>query len=147
MWTLFDTLKDDLKTAMKARDVVKRDMLRFIVAQIKNVKIDKMTDLSNDDMIKIMQKEIKQIQETMVTLTDPSRSEELAAEQNKIEMLSVYLPTMLTAEELKTIVLAQMESAGVTEPAKERGKIIWPIMAKYGATVDGRLLNEVIMSV
>jgi len=109
---------------MKARDVVKRDMLRFIVAQIKNVKIDKMTDLSNDDMIKIMQKEIKQIQETMVTLTDPSRSEELAAEQNKIEMLSVYLPTMLTAEELKTIVLAQMESAGVTEPAKERGKII-----------------------
>ena len=109
---------------MKAKDVAKRDILRFVVAQIKNVKIDKMTDLSNDDMIKIMQKEIKQIQETMVTLTDPSRAEELAAEQNKIDILSVYLPQMLTADELKTIVQEQMTSADVTEPAKERGKII-----------------------
>lgn len=89
---------------MKAKDVATRDMLRFIISKIKNVKIDKMIDLTDDDMIKIMQKEIKQIKETMLSLTDPARAEELAGEQAKIDILSAYLPQMLTSDELKTIV-------------------------------------------
>ena len=109
---------------MKAKEVGKRNMLRFIISAIKNAKINNMKDLSNDDMIKIMQKEIKQIQETMTSLTDPSRSEELAAEQAKIDILSVYLPQMLTADELKAIVLEMMAAESITEPSKERGKLI-----------------------
>ena len=131
---------------MKAKDVATRDMLRFIISKIKNVKIDKMIDLTDDDMIKIMQKEIKQIKETMLSLTDPARAEELAGEQAKIDILSAYLPQMLTSDELKTIVQEIMTAQWITEPSKERGKIMWPIKAKYGATVDGKLLNDVIMS-
>lgn len=109
---------------MKAKEIQKRNILRFIISAIKNAKINSMKDLTDDDMIKIIQKEIKQIQETMASLSDPSRAEDLAAEQTKIDILSVYLPQMLTADELKMIVQDLMTAESITEPSKERGKII-----------------------
>jgi uncharacterized protein YqeY len=63
--TLYEQLQADWKIAFKAREKVKKDILNFVVAQVKQKQIDERKDLSDDEVIKIIKKEIKSIHETM----------------------------------------------------------------------------------
>jgi len=67
---MLDTLQDDLKQAMKDKNIVTRDILRFVISQIKNKEIDTQKPLTDDEIIKIIKKEVKQIDEVIINLTD-----------------------------------------------------------------------------
>lgn len=85
---MFDLLKEHLKDAMRAKDVIKRDILRFIVSQIKNKQIDSKEDLDEESIVKIIKKEIKQIHETIDALKKNGSSEdEISDEEKKIAIL------------------------------------------------------------
>lgn len=141
---LKDTINTDLKEAMIAKDVTKRDILRFIISQIKNKEIDSKEDLTNDEIIKIMQKEIKQIGETIQWLETAGDAYSVATEKEKIAVLDAYLPDMISEADLQTIVTKTIADLWIQEPKKNRGPIIWAIMKDHGASVDGKLLNEII---
>ena len=67
---MIDTLKDALKQAMKDKNIVTRDILRFVISQIKNKEIDTQKSLTDDEIIKVIKKEVKQIDEVIVNLTE-----------------------------------------------------------------------------
>jgi uncharacterized protein YqeY len=75
-----------------------------------------------------------------------SQEEDLEIEKQKISFLEVYLPEMLTEEQLTAIVQDIIKQLAIEEPKKQRWQLIWPIMKQYGATVDGSMLNWIINS-
>lgn len=139
---MIEKLQADLKEAMISKNVTKRDILRFIISQIKNKQIELQKDPTDDEITKIIKKEIKQIDETREHLTE--WSDELAVQDEKKAILGEYLPEMLSEDALKGIVTQTVEKLGIDDPKANRGPVIGAIMWEYGATVDGSMLNEII---
>jgi len=144
--TLYEELQADWKTAFKAREKEKKDILNFVVAQVKQKQIDERRDLSDDEVIKIIKKEIKSRKESISFMSVELNQEDIQIENNKISFLEVYLPQMLTPEELSEVVNKKIQELGIEDPKKQRWQLIWPIMKEYGATVDGWMLNWIINS-
>ena len=143
---VIEQLKTDIKAAMIAKQVTQRDILRMVMSTIKNKEIEEKKSLTDDQIIKIIQKEVKQINETLEGYTATGDQEWIKNEEEKIATLSKYLPTLLSESELKSVLIETLQKLGIQEPAKNRGPVIWAIMKDYGTQVDGALLNKLISS-
>jgi len=142
--SLIQKLKEEYKKAFKTKDLVKKDILNYILSQIKNKQIELWRQPTDEEIIKLIQKEIKARQESISFLEKAWKNEEADMEKKKIEVLKEYLPKMLEREELKQIVEDKIKELNITDLKKQRGQLIWFIMKQYWPRVDGRLLNEII---
>lgn len=94
-------LQADQIAAMKAKDVEKLQTLRYILAQIKNIEIDKRVELSEEEVVNILRKEVKKLQDSIDSFLSANR-EDLAKEyQFQKDIIASYLPQELSDEELK----------------------------------------------
>jgi len=139
-----------LKEAMTVKDNVRRDAIRFLQSAIKQVEIDTRKELSQEDMLGIVQKELKKRKESLDELTKVGRTEEATAAQNEITIIEAFLPRQLSREEIAVLVneaIAQVNEAiaqtGVTS-AKEMGKLMGALMPKVKGLADGKLVNDVV---
>lgn len=137
---------DDYKQAFKDKDDVKKGILNYIVAQLKNKKIELQKDLSDDDVVAIIKKEIKSRYEALEFLEKAEKTDEIAVEKSNIAVMQEYVPQTLTEEQLLTLVQETISSLGVQDLKAERGKIVGAIMATHKAVVDGKTLNDIIVS-
>ena len=142
--TLLEQIQKDYLAAMKARDEIKKSALNYIIAQIKNKRIELQKEVEDSDVVKILKKEIKAICETIWFLEKTDKKEELEAEKEKKVILEFYLPQCKSKEETKTIIEWLISELWITELAKQRWQIMWAIKWKYGEEVDWSIANEVI---
>lgn len=142
---LLDQLQLQYKQAMLARDTDSKEALNSVISAIKNKRIELQRDLDDTDMIQVLQKEIKLRREGAGFLLNAGKQEQYDSEMKKITILEQFLPTMLDASELRTAVKKIIDTHTITDLAKQRGEVIKQIKADHGASVDGKLLNEVIM--
>ena len=101
---LLEQITEDYKQAMKAHDEVKKSALNYLLAQIKNKKIELRADPTDDDVISVIKKEIKSLNETLLFLEKANKAEEIAIENQKKEVLESYLPAMLSREQTETLI-------------------------------------------
>ncbi len=141
---LQDKLMADYKQAMINKDVTKKTILNYVIAQIKNKKIEIQKDLEDVDVIKILKKEVKALWEAIGFLEKTDKKEELAEEKAKKVLLEFYLPQTKSKEETKQIILWLIDELGITELAKQRWQIMWAIKSTYGEEIDWSVANEVI---
>jgi uncharacterized protein len=132
-----------LKEAMTAKDNVRRDAIRFLQSAIKQVEIDTRKELSQEDMLGIVQKELKKRKESLDELTKVGRTEEAAAAQTEIAIIEAFLPRQLSREEIAVLVNEAIAQTGVTS-AKEMGKLMGALMPKVKGLADGKLVNDVV---
>ncbi len=144
--TLLQKIQDDWKEAMKNKDEIKKLILNFILAQVKNKKIELQKDLEDTDIVALIKKEIKQIGETIGFLEKADKQEELAIEKQKKLLLEFYLPATLSLEQTTEIINWLITELWITDIAKQRWMIMKEIMAKYKWEIDGSMVNEVINS-
>jgi len=142
--SLLEQIQKDYLAAIKNRDNTKKSALNYIIAQIKNKKIEIQKELEDADVIKILKKEIKAICETIWFLEKTDKKEELEEEKAKKIILEFYLPQCKSKEETKTIIEWLISELGITELAKQRWQIMWALKSKYGEDVDWSIANEVI---
>ena len=102
--TLLEQITQDYKQAMKNHEDVKKSALNYLLAQIKNKKIELQVDPTDDDIISVIKKEIKSLNETLLFLEKANKSEEIAIETQKKEVLESYLPAMLSREQTETLI-------------------------------------------
>ena len=102
--SLLEQIQKDYLSAMKDRDNTKKSALNYIIAQIKNKKIELQKELEDIDIIKILKKEIKAICESIGFLEKSDKKEELAEEKAKKIILEFYLPQCKSKQETKEIV-------------------------------------------
>ncbi|MFA5770577.1 MAG: GatB/YqeY domain-containing protein [Patescibacteria group bacterium] len=94
-------LQDDSLTALKAGDKTKLNVLRFILAQIKNKEIDNKSELTDEDTIVVLRKVIKELKESVEAFEKGGRKELADDSKKQLEFASVYLPAEISDEELK----------------------------------------------
>lgn len=95
-------LQEDQVTAMKAKDVEKLQTLRYILAQIKNIEIDKRIALSDEEVVNVLRKEVKKLQDSIDSFKSANRQDLAAEYQTQKDILVTYLPQELSDEELKS---------------------------------------------
>lgn len=144
---LQDIITSDYKDAYKARDDLKKSALSYMIAQIKNKQIDVQRELQDDEIIALLKKEIKSRQETIEFLVKANKLDDVKTEEWVITTLSVYLPAMMSAEQLTELVKKIITDQWITDFGRGRGEIVKAIMADYKSVVDGRMLQEVIDTV
>lgn len=144
--SLFEDIQSDRKTAFKAKQTTKKEILWFVLAQCKNKKIDLQRDLEDEEVIKLIKKEIKTRREAIIFLEQSGKQDEVVSEKEKIWFLEVYVPKQLSKEQLHDIVNQKIAELNIQDINKEKWKLIWSIMKQYGPQADGRLLQEVLHS-
>jgi uncharacterized protein YqeY len=136
-------LQEDLKSAMKEKDVFKRETIRFLMSAIKQVEVDERRDLSNDDIYKIIQKSVKQREEAAKQYREADRPDLYEKEEKEAALLKEYLPAQLSDQELKSVVEETIAQTGATG-IKDMGKVIKSVMAKVGSTADGKSVSNLV---
>ncbi len=141
--SLKEQLKSDLKDAMRAKEIVKRDAIRAINTMIKQIEVDQRVDLDDAEIIKLIQKGIKQRQEAIEQFKTASRDDLVEKEQGQIDIFSQYLPKQLSDEELEVAMKTIIEEVGATS-MKDMGKIMGPAKEKIGGGADGKRINDMV---
>ncbi|HFU75648.1 MAG TPA: GatB/YqeY domain-containing protein [Arcobacter sp.] len=141
--SLKQQLKDDLKVAMREKEIVKRDAIRAINTLIKQIEVDERKELCDEDIIKLIQKGIKQREEAASQYKDAGRDDLVQKEQEQIDVFSVYLPKQLTDDELKSALETIIQEVGATS-MKDMGKIMNPAKDKLGGSADGKRINQML---
>jgi len=140
---LKETLKEDLKTAMRDKEVVKRDAIRAINTMIKQIEVDNRVELGDEDIIKLIQKGIKQREEAIAQYSTANRIDLVEKEQEQIDVFALYLPKQLSDEELETIIKDIIIQTSATS-MKDMGKIMAPAKETIGGSCDGKRINDMV---
>nr|MBR6100658.1 GatB/YqeY domain-containing protein [bacterium] len=112
---LYEKILEDYKTSMKEKQEVKKTALNFVLAQIKNKKIELQRDPNDDEIIAILKKEVKALNEAIGFLEKANKPEELAEEQEKKSIIESYLPQMLNREQTEKLIKEIIDKQGITD--------------------------------
>mgnify|MGYP003615400468 CR=1 FL=1 len=141
--SLKEQLKEDLKTAMRDKDVVKRDSIRAINTMIKQIEVDERKDLNDEDVIKLIQKGIKQREESISQYKAASRDDLVEQEQAQVDVFMLYLPAQVSDVELETGMKEIIADVGATS-MKDIGKVMGNATNRIAGVADGKRINEMV---
>lgn len=136
-------LTEDMKSAMRARDQIRLDTVRFVLSQVKNAEIDLKREMTDEEIIKLLKKEVKNRQEAIEQYRQGGRDEIVAEEEAKLEVITAYLPAEMSDEDLRKIV----EKHVALSEDKNFGKIIGSVMADVQGQADGGRVSQMIKQV
>ena len=142
--TLLEQITTDYKEAMKAKEEEKKIILNYLLAQIKNKKIETQQDPTDADIISIIKKEVKAVTETISFLEKVEKNEENEQELFKKSVLESYLPQMMNEEETENFLETMIKKLEITDLKSQRGMIMKKIKEEGITTVDGAILNNCI---
>ena len=125
--TLSERLQTDLTQAIRDRDEMRRDALRMAISAINLAAKNARRDLSDDEVVGVLQREIKTRRETVESSAAAGRTETAAEEQAKLEIISAYMPEQLSDEDLTAMVNKAIDETGATS-ARDMGKVMAAVM-------------------
>ena len=144
--TLLEQITEDYKQAMKNHEEVKKSALNYLLAQIKNKKIELRADPTDDDVISVIKKEIKSLNETLLFLEKANKSDEIAIETQKKEVLESYLPAMLSREQTEALINETIAKLWITDLKTQRWMLMKELMAEHKSELDWAVVNDIINS-
>ena len=136
-------LTEDMKTAMRAKDQVSLSTIRLINAAIKQFEVDERTEADDAKVISILTKMVKQRKDSAKIYTEAGRQDLADKENAEIEILNRYLPQMMSAEEIKTVVeavIAETGASGMTD----MGKVMGALKTRLAGKADMGEVNKVL---
>ncbi|MGJ0309464.1 GatB/YqeY domain-containing protein [Aliarcobacter cryaerophilus] len=141
--SLKEKLNEDLKQAMRDKEVVKRDSIRAINTMIKQVEVDERRVLDDAEVIKLIQRGIKQREEAISQYRAASRDDLVQKEQEQVDVFMLYLPKQLSNEELENGMKEIISEVGATS-LKDMGKVMGVASKKFAGVADGKRINEMV---
>lgn len=140
-----EQLMVDMKQAMKEKEAgkLKLSVIRMVRASIKNVEIDQKKELSEDEVIDVLAREVKMRRDSLEEFKKADRPELLAQTQQEIDVLMQYLPQQLSAEEVRKFAEEAVAQSGA-KGAKEMGKVMGLLMPKVKGRADGKMVNTIV---
>ena len=142
--TLKDRLNDDLKDAMRSRDTLKRNTIRLLLSAIGYEEIArKQGDLDDDAITQVLTKQAQQRRDSIEAYTKGGRADLVAQEEAELAIVSAYLPSPLSAEEISAIVDAAIADAGASSP-QDMGKVMGRVMPQVRGRADGRQVSALV---
>ncbi len=141
--SLKERLLEDMKNAMKDKDVIKKNTVQMARAAILQVEKDNKITLDDDGIIDIIAKEVKKRREALPDFEKSGRQDLIDNLKAEVDVLLQYLPQQLTEEELEVIVRQAIQDTGATT-VKDTGRIMQAVMPQVKGRTDGKMINLII---
>ena len=138
-----DNLSADLNTVIKSKDEVAVSVLRILISNIKNARIAKGSDLTEDEVLGEISKDAKRHKESIEAFKKAAREELADKEAKELEVLEKYLPEQLGRDEVEKVVdeaIAKNNAASISD----MGKVMGSVMGELKGQADGNLVSEIV---
>ncbi|MDB5085483.1 MAG: aspartyl-tRNA amidotransferase [Bacilli bacterium] len=136
-------LTEDMKTAMKEKDKTRLSVIRLVRTAIKNAEIDTRKTLTDDDILAVLGRELKQRRDSLEAFEQAGRTD-LADETNaEIRVLMEYLPQQLSEVEVTEIVRLVIQETGAAGKS-DMGKVMSALMPRVKGQADGKTVNRIV---
>ena len=140
---LKEKLLEDLKDAMKTKNVNKKNAIQMVRTAILQIEKDKGIEVSDEQILGIVAKEVKTRSDSLSDFEKGGREDLVAQAKEEISILSEYLPKQLSIEEIETIVKDVIRQTGATK-MKDMGIVMKTSKEKMGATADGKTISDTV---
>ena len=141
-----EQIKADMITAMKNRNKQRKNVLSYLLGQIKNVSIDKRRDLTDDEVNEVINKQIKQTEEVLA-IAPKDRTDIIEENEYTISVLKEYAPQMMDELGIRHEIYVVCSDLGIevsSLTAKDKGKLMKNLMPKVKGRADGKLVNQIV---
>ncbi len=142
---LFDTISDEIKKAMLAKDKVRLEALRGVKKEFLEAKTAKgaSDELSDETATSILQKMVKQRKDSAEIYTTQGRADLAEDEIAQLRVIQEFLPAQLSAEELESVIKSIISETGA-ESMKDMGKVMGTATKQLGGKAEGRAISEMV---
>jgi uncharacterized protein YqeY len=142
--SLKQKISDDTKEAMKAKDMEKVNILRFLTSAVKNKEIEvRPNALTDDDVISVIKKSAKQRQDSIEQFSAAGRNDLADKEKKELSIIETYLPQQMSEEQIAAVVSEAIKESGATS-AKEMGAVMKIVIAKTQGAADNKLVSALV---
>ena len=143
MSPLKETLLENIKTSMKARELERVKVLRNVQAVIKQIEIDRRIELDEADVLDILQKQLKQRQESLSIFTENGRDDLANKEQFEIDIINEFMPKQMDDAEIAALVNAEIKEQGATS-MRDMGNVMGVLKTKTAGRADPALISKLV---
>ena len=143
MSQLKQTLSDTIKVAMKARELERVKVLRNVQSVVKQIEIDRQTDLDDAQVLEVLQKQLKQRHESLAIFTENGRDDLATKEQFEIDIINEFMPKQMSDEEISALVNAEIATQGATS-MRDMGSVMGVLKTKTAGRADPALISKLV---
>lgn len=140
---LKEKLMEDLKSAMKEKNEIKKNTVTMIKAAILQIEKDKQIQLDDTQIIDIISKEAKKRKDALVEFEKSGRQDLVDQTNEELKVIKEYLPEELSIEELEKIIEETIKEVNAVD-MKDMGKVMQGVKAKTTGRADGKTINEIV---
>ncbi len=133
----------ELTEALKAKNAEKVSCLRMLKSDMNNLAIEKKEELKEADIIKVIQKQVKQHKDSIEQFEKGDRSDLAEKEKRELVILEAFLPKQMPKAELEKLIKDVIAETGASSK-KEMGRVIKEVMAKTKGTADGKTVSQLV---
>lgn len=141
--TMKSRLNEDMKQAMREKNVLKRDVIRYLRSEIRNQEIRDQKDLDDPGVIQVLSRQAQQRRDSIEAYGDAGRQDLVEKEQAELGVIMAYLPQQMTAEEITDLVQQVVAEVGASGPG-DMGKVMGAIMPRVRGKAEGREVNVIV---
>jgi uncharacterized protein YqeY len=141
--SLQDRLEAAMRDSMRARDEQRTQTLRMAMAAAHNLKIERRRDLTDDEVVDVLTKQVKQRRESIEMYRAGGREDRAAAEEAEAAILAEFLPEQLGEAEVEVLARAAIAETGASTPA-DLGRVMGRLAPQTRGKADGRLVSDVV---
>ena len=141
--TLKETLSEDMKSAMRAKDSEKLATIRLINAAIKQREVDERIELGDDQVLSVIEKMIKQRKDSITQFEAGGRQDLADKEKSEITVLAAYMPAQMSEAEVQAEVATAVTQAGATGP-QDMGKVMAVLKPKLAGRADMTAVSALV---
>lgn len=138
-----DVLTEDMKTAMKNKEKLRLAVIRMVRSNIRNIEIDDKKELTDDDVLTVLMKEVKMRKDSIEEFKKADRTDLIEQTEQEIEVLQKYLPEPLTDEDLCKMVEQVIADVGATT-VKDMGKVMEAVKSEAKGRADGKRISQMV---
>ena len=143
MSQLKQTLSDTIKASMKARELERVKVLRNVQSVVKQIEIDRQTELDDAQVLEVLQKQLKQRHESLSIFTENGRDDLASKEQFEIDIINEFMPKQMDDAELAALVNAEIKEQGATS-MRDMGSVMGVLKNKTAGRADPALISKLV---
>ena len=143
MSQLKQTLLDNIKVSMKARELERVKVLRNVQAVVKQIEIDRRIELDDAQVLEVLQKQLKQRQESLTIFTENNRDDLATKEQFEIDIINEFMPKQMDDDEVAALVNSEIAEQGATS-MRDMGSVMGVLKNKTAGRADPALISKLV---
>ena len=136
-------IEKDMMEALKNQEKEKAGVLRLLISKCKNKAIELGHDLSDQEVVKVLQTAAKQHKESIKMYKEGNRDDLVNAEMNELQFVESYLPAMMDEKDVRSLIERIVQEVGATQMS-DFGKVMPQVMKKGAGKIDGNIAQSIV---